>query len=63
MRRPDFSDRLAEYEDDDDERQCFHYDDGHERRLFLDTPMQRGFLSAAMVAAAVLGVAALIAAT
>lgn len=60
MRR-DMSARLAAYEDDDDEREMFHFDDGRERNVVLDTPLQRGFLRAAVAAVAVLGVAALLA--
>jgi hypothetical protein len=60
MRREN-SERLAAYEDDDDERQVFHFDDGRDRNIVLDTPLQRGFLSAAVAAVAVLGVAALLA--
>ena len=60
MRR-ELTGRLAAYEDDDDERQVFHFDDGHDRNFVLDTPLQRGFLRAAVAAMAVLGMAALLA--
>jgi hypothetical protein len=59
MRR-ESAERLAAYEDDDDERQMFHFDDGHDRDIVLDTPLQRGFLRAAVAAVGVLGVAALL---
>lgn len=59
MRR-EFTERLAAYEDDDDERQVFHFDDGRDRNIVLDTPLQRGLLRAAVATVAVLGVAALL---
>ncbi|HKY94289.1 MAG TPA: hypothetical protein VJL84_03245 [Kiloniellales bacterium] len=61
MRRQ-FTGRLAEYGEDDDEREVFHFEDGREREFVCDTPLQRGLLKAAVAAAAVLGLAALLAA-
>jgi len=53
--------RLAEYDEDDDERQVVCVDDNRHRNVVLDTPLQRGFLRAGLAALAMLGVAALIA--
>jgi len=58
--RPEWIGRLAEYEDDDDERQVVCVHENHERHAYVDTPLQRGMLGAAVAAMAALGVAALI---
>lgn len=61
MLHREWTGRLAEYGDDDDEREVFHVEDHRDRNIVLDTPLQRGMFGAAVAAVAALGVAALIA--
>jgi hypothetical protein len=52
--------RLAEYGDDDDEREVFSVEDNRHRHVELDTPLQRGILGFAVAAVVGLGLLALL---
>lgn len=50
----EWNSRLAEFGDDDDERQMLCCDDPHERDVATDTPLQRGLIVGGIAAVGVL---------